>query len=281
MRPQALLPGIIVPFVSPSTGKNAVPHPHRLPACLRVLVVASLCTFFPLHPVYGQFPSFGPTASVGQAVATPWPVRPPARIYVVAFTMEPGLEQELRQDAAGGVIPAGPVRQMLSSRPRVVDLVTGFDRSQPIGVTAATMLTQTLNRSGLPAVFWPGPGLPPPDGWRLSGQIVRLDPGSVLARNVVGFGAGNKTIGVDVMLSDPATAGGTPFFVLDSSDKGRMMPSTLVMGAVTGFNPYVVVGRAVASQSGISDVTQQQRLADEIAGSLLAAFQAHGLVTAR
>jgi len=268
-----------VPFLSP--GEDAMLHRHHVYASLSGLVVASFCMLFPLRAVHAQFPSFGPTASVGQAVATPWPVRPPARIYCMPFTMEPGLEEELRQDAAGGIIPAGPVRQMLASRPRAVDFVTGYDRSQPIGVTAAKMLTDTLNRSGLPAVPWPGPGLPPADGWRLSGQIVRLDQGSALARNVVGFGVGNKTIGVDVMLSEPATAGGTPFFVLDSSDKGRMMPSTLVMGAVTGFNPYVVVGRAVASQSGISDVTQQQRLADEIAGSLLAAFQAHGLMIAR
>ena len=270
---------LLFPFIP--LGKDAVLHRHPLVTRLRVLVVSSLCTFILPQSLFGQFPSFGPTVSVGQVVATPWPVRPPARIYVLTFTMEPGLEQALRNDAAGGIIPTGPVRQLLASRPRAVDLVTGYDRSLPIGVTAATMLTDTLNRSGLPAVPWPGPGLPPPDGWRLSGQIVSLDPGSAVARNVVGFGAGNKTIGVDVMLSDPATAGGTPFFVLDSSDKGRMMPSTLVMGAVTGFNPYVVAGRAVASQTGISDVTQQQRLADEIAGSLLAAFQAHGLVTAR
>jgi len=268
-------------FLSSSPGEDAVLHHHHLQTILRGLAVASFCSMVPLQAVHGQFPSFGPTASVGQAVATPWPVRPPARIYVLTFPMEPGLEEEMRQDAAGGIIPAGPVRQMLASRPRAVDFVTGYDRSQPVGVTAAKMLTDTLNRSGLPAVPWPGPGLPPADGWRLIGQIVRLDQGSTVARNVVGFGVGNKTIGVDVMLSDPATAGGTPFFVLDSSDKGRMMPSTLMMGAVTGFNPYVVVGRAVASQSGISDVTQQQRLADEITGSLLAAFQAHGLVTAR
>ena len=268
-------------FPSTPSGKDAVLHRHHLSVSLRAIVVSSLCTVFLSQTLYGQFPSFGPTASVGQAVATPWPVRPPARIYVLTFAMEPGLEQDLRNDAAGGIIPAGPVRQLLASRPRAVDLVTGYDRSLPIGVTAAKMLTDTLNRSGLPAVLWPGPGLPPPDGWRLSGQIVSLDPGSVVARNVIGFGAGNKTIGVDVMLSDPSTAGGTPFFVLDSSDKGRMMPSTLVMGAVTGFNPYVVAGRAVASQTGISDVTQQQRLADEIAGSLLAAFQAHGFGLAR
>ena len=150
-------------------------HHHHLTASLRGVVVASFCMIFPLQAVHGQFPSFGPTASVGQAVATPWPVRPPGRIYVTTFTMEPGLEEELRQDAAGGIIPTGPVRQMLASRPRAVDFVTGYDRSQPIGVTAAKMLTDTLNRSGLPAVPWPGPGLPPADGWRLSGQIVRLD----------------------------------------------------------------------------------------------------------
>ena len=43
-----------------------------------------------------------------------------------------------------------------------------------------------------------------------------------------------------------------------------MIPGTLALGAVTSFNPAVVVGRAVATQSGIADVTQQQRLAQEI-----------------
>ena len=77
------------------------------------------------------------------------------------------------------------------------------------------------------------------------------------------------------MLSDPATAGGHPFFVLDSSDKGRMIPGTLALGAVSGFNPAGVVGRAVATQSGIADVTQQRRLAQEISQAIGAAFQAH------
>ena len=109
----------------------------------------------------------------------------------------------------------------------------------------------------------------------LNGQIVSLTEGSVVAKNLIGFGVGNKTIGIDVMLSDPATAAGHPFFILDSSDKGRMIPGTLAIGAVTSFNPAVVVGRAVATQSGIADVTQQQRLAQEISQSIVAAFQAH------
>jgi hypothetical protein len=223
----------------------------------------------------GQFPSFGPTASTAQAVATPWPVRPPVRIYVMPFTIEPGLAEQIQHQSQNSIVPQGPVQQMLASRPRVIDMVTGYDRSQPMGFTAAKMLTEELDRAGLPAVQWAGPGLPPADGWLLNGQIVSLSEGSVVAKNLVGFGVGNKTIGIDVMLSDPATAGGHPFLVLDSSDKGRMIPGTLALGAVTGFNPAVVVGRAVATQSGVADVTQQQRLAQEISQSVIAAIQAH------
>ena len=224
---------------------------------------------------HGQFPSFGPTASAAQAVATPWPVRPPARIYVMPFTIEPGLAEQLQLQNQNRIIPQGPVQQMFASRPRVIDMVSGYDRSQPVGFTAAKMLTEELDRAGLPAVPWAGPGLPPADGWVLNGQIVSLTEGSVVAKNLIGFGVGNKTIGIDVMLSDPATAAGHPFFILDSSDKGRMIPGTLALGAVTSFNPAVVVGRAVATQSGIADVTQQQRLAQEISQSIIAAFQAH------
>lgn len=224
----------------------------------------------------GQVPSFGPTRSAEQMVATPWPVRPPARIYVMPFTIEPGLAEQLQQNAQSGILPRGPVQQMLASRPRVIDAVTGYDRSQPMGVTAAKMLAEELDRAGMPAVSWDGPGLPPADGWLLNGQIVSLTEGSVAAKNLVGFGVGNKTIGIDVMLSDPATAGGHPFFVLDSSDKGRMIPGTLAIGAVTGFNPAVVAGRAVATQSGIADVTQQRRLAQQVSQSIVAALQAQG-----
>jgi len=89
---------------------------------------------------------------------------------------------------------------------------------------------------------------------------------------------GNKQIGIDVAVSDPATAGGVPFLILDSSDKGRMMPGTVAVGAVAGFNPAVMVGKAVASNSGVSDITQQQRLADEIARSVAEAVNARAAV---
>ena len=110
---------------------------------------------------------------------------------------------------------------------------------------------------------------------RLAGQVAQLDEGSAAARNAIGFGVGNKQIGIDISMSDPATAGGTPFFILDSSDKGRMMPGTVAVGAVAGFNPAVVVGKVVASNSGVADITQQQRLADEIARAVAESINAH------
>ena len=210
----------------------------------------------------------GPTAAAVAPAAGVWPARPPARIYVLPFGMEPALQDELRQQAAGGLVPQGPVRQMVAGRPRVVDMVTGHDRSEPPGVSVARLTADELARAGWPVVFWAEQAPPPADGWRLTGQVVRLDEGSAVARNAIGFGVGNQQIGIDIALSDPATAGGAPFFILDSSDKGRRMPGTVAIGAAAGFNPAVVAGKLVASSSGVADIAQQQRLADEIARSV-------------
>jgi hypothetical protein len=54
-----------------------------------------------------------------------------------------------------------------------------------------------------------------------------------------------------------------------------MTPGTVAVGAVAGFNPAVVVGKVVASNSGVADITQQQRLADEIARSVAESINAH------
>lgn len=217
---------------------------------------------------------FGPTAATVAPAAVTWPASPPQRIYVLPFTMEPGLQEELRQQGGGGLLPQGPVRQALAARPRVVDMVTGHDRSEPPGVAVSRLVAEALAKAGWPVSFWSEAGPPPADGWRLTGQVVRLDEGSAAARNAIGFGVGNKQIGLDVALADPATAGGAPFFILDSSDKGRRMPGTVAVGAIAGFNPAVVAGKLVASNSGFADIAQQQRLADEIARSVAEAVNA-------
>lgn len=217
---------------------------------------------------------FGPTATAVAPAQTAWPARPPARIYVIPFMIDPALQQQLAQQAEG-VIPQGPVRQLLASRPRVTDLVTGHDRTLPVGTSVARMVADDLTQAGLPAVYWDQPTPPPADGWRLYGQVVQLDEGSAAARNVIGFGAGNVHIGLDIAMADPATAGGQPFFILDTSDRGRMMPGTLPLAAAAGFNPVVVAGKLAASSSGISDITQQKRLADGIVAAVTEAMVQH------
>ena len=237
------------------------------------VLVALLVSVGPLAAARAQ--SFGPTAATAVPTAAVWPTARPARIYVLPFTMDPALKEELRQQAAGGLVPQGPVRQLIASRPRVADIVTGHDRSEPPGVSIARLVADELKQAGWPTVFWTEASLPPANGWRLAGQVTQLDEGSAAARNAIGFGVGNKQIGIDISMSDPATAGGTPFFILDSSDKGRMMPGTVAVGAVAGFNPAVVVGKVVASNSGVADITQQQRLADEIATAVAESINAH------
>lgn len=236
-----------------------------------VPVLGSLAAFAPAPGVAQQF---GPTQSSAVPVTASWPAALPARIYVVPFQADPALAEHLRQQSAS-IIPQGPVRSLLASRPRVVDAVTGYDRGEPPGAAVARLVAEELAAAGWPAVFWPQPVAPPADGWRLIGEVVNLEAGSAVARNAIGFGVGNATIGIDVALCDPATAGGRPFFVVDSSDRGRRAPGTLAVGAIAGFHPAVVAGKIVASNSGIADVTQQRRIADEIATTVATAINAH------
>jgi hypothetical protein len=253
-----------------------------MPASLSLPIVVCLAAvaFVPAASVFAQPPGWGPTTTAAGPAATSWPARPAVRIYVLPFPMEPGLEQQLQQSSAG-IIPQGPVRQLFNGRPRVADMVTGFDRQAPVGTSIARQVADALAQAGLPVVFWDQAAPPPADGWQLRGEVVSLSEGSAAARGLIGFGAGNATIGVDAWMGDPTIAGGQPFFVLDTSDKGRKMPGGLAMGAVTGFNPYVMVGRAAASASGINDITQQSRMAGGIATAVTEALRQHGQLPAR
>ena len=168
------------------------------------------------------------------------------------------------------------MRRMMAERPRVSDMVTGFDRQAPVGWSIAQQVANALAAANLPVIFWNRPDQPPADGWHLRGEVVALDDGNAAARAVVGFGAGNKKVGVDVVLCDPQTAGGQAFFVLDTSDKGRRTPGAVPIGAVAGFNPTMMIGRAAATATGINDITQQGRISREIADGVIAAMRQHG-----
>jgi len=116
----------------------------------------------------------GPT-SARSATAGQWPASPPRRIYVLPFYMDPALQAELEQAKSAGVIPRGPVRQLLAERPTVVNMVTGNNPDAPVGGVVAKLVADEMAAAGWPVVFWAQPTPPPPDGWRLGGQVVLAD----------------------------------------------------------------------------------------------------------
>ena len=69
--------------------------------------------------------------------------------------------------------------------------------------------------------------------------------------------------------------------VLDLGVDPALVGVYLAIGAVAGFNPYVIVGKMVASSSGISDITQQGRIAGGIAEAVAESLRAHGQLPAR
>jgi hypothetical protein len=91
----------------------------------------------------------------------------------------------------------------------------------------------------------------------------------------------------DLRLIEVLTRHGVPFVVVGGHRSLRprgpscFVSSTLAIGAVAGFNPAVVAGKIVASNSGIADVTQQRRMADEIAAAVADAVNARAAVPAR
>jgi hypothetical protein len=241
---------------------------------LRSLVVGGALAACLLSALPATAQQLGPT-STRATTAGQWPASPPRRIYVMPFLMDPALKAELEQAKSKSVIPRGPVRQLLADRPTVVNMVSGNNPDAPLGGVVAKLVADEMAKAGWPVVFWPQPSPPPADGWRLGGQVVLADEGSAAARNIIGFGVGNKHVGIDVGLADPTHAGGQPFWILDSSDRGRLTPGTAAVGAVAGFNPAVIIGKHVASTSGIADISQQKRLADEIAASVAEAINTH------
>lgn len=230
-----------------------------------------------LAPASAQGPFRG--ANSQRPAGSPWPLARPSRIYVSPFHLDPQVAAKLAQEAAAN--PANSLRNSADSRPRVADNLTGNDRSAPVGENIAKQLVKDLNEAKVPAVYWSQPTPPPQDGWRLTGQVVALDEGHKAAQNVIGLGAGNKKVAVDVALADPNTAAGQPFFLIDTSDKGRHMPGAAPLALIRGFNPISLAAKMVASESGVKDISQQNKIASQISKEIINSMKQHGQAPGR
>src|SRR5262249_56739278 len=85
------------------------------------------------------------------------------------------------------------------------------------------------------------------DGWLIGGEFLEIDEGNRLRRAVVGFGAGQADVHVQVEVFDLLRDPRSPVLVYGTAEVSRKAPGGAVMTAAT-HNPYAMAARYVLSR---------------------------------
>jgi hypothetical protein len=216
------------------------------------------------------------SAEVGQA---------PRVAYVGDFTVDPGAIK-----SAGGLF--GAAEQMVAERPHVLgggllgggggggsggegegsqgggilDRRMSGDRptAQQVSDVLANSIVRALNAEqlGFPAERLPSGYPVPSNGWLIHGSFENVDPGNRAQRAVIGFGAGEATTEVDVIVDRLSAAGATPVLQF-----GTQADSGKAPGAAVTMNPYAAAAKFVLGRNATQrDVEKMgQAIAKEIA----------------
>ena len=178
-----------------------------------------------------------------------WPTKLPSQIYVIPVKVDPAAVADAKKKEEGG-LPKGPFRKMMEG-----DDEDKAEKLKDIQTDITKSLIDKLKDANLPARAWTSPGAPPADGWKLESNIVDLDPNKKLMKD-------NPEIGMVLSLSDPATSGGKPFLVLDSSAKSKMAPGPGISPMAKGMN-------LIMETSGLRDSMQVDRLAGQAVDEII------------
>jgi len=178
-----------------------------------------------------------------------WPTKLPAQLYVIPVKVDPAAVADAKKKEEGG-LPKGPFRKMMEG-----DDEDKAEKLKDIQTDITKSLIDKLKDANLPARAWTSPGTPPADGWKLESNIVDLNPNKKLMKD-------NPEIGMVLSLSDPATSGGKPFLVLDSSAKAKMAPGPGISPMAKGMN-------LIMETSGLRDSMQVERLAGQAVDEII------------
>jgi hypothetical protein len=186
-------------------------------------------------------------ASVEGATVLDAGAPPPKEVYVADFTVEPGAIKP-----AQGLISnaTDEVGEMAQERPHLLGgggilgkrLKPDTPTPEDVANTLAASITSALKEQklGYPVARIP-PGAPlPTSGWVVSGRFVSVDPGNRAERAVVGFGTGEATTEVQVVVNRLGEDGSTPVLEFGTHADSGKMP-----GAVVTMNPYVAAAKFV------------------------------------
>jgi hypothetical protein len=125
----------------------------------------------------------------------------------------------------------------------------------------STSLVNALNKGGVPAHRLLAGEPPRTEGWVIRGVFTDVEEGNRLKRAIIGFGAGETKMQLNVAVSDLASNATQPFYSFDTTKGSGKMP-----GAIITLNPYVAAAKFVMSRNGLEKDTTKTaaKIADRI-----------------
>jgi hypothetical protein len=235
-----------------------------------------------------RYVSSGPTASIGVLSAVllallaatgcaPSPAPPSSAaakrpVYVRDFLYDVRDARQHEERFIGG---EGPVRRLLQGRPISEDAA---GRARRLAELLSNTIVHDLGEAGFRASRIVSDAAPPAEGWLIGGEFLEIDEGNRLRRAVVGFGAGQADVHVQVEVFDLLRDPRTPVLVYGTAEASSKAPGGAVMTAAT-HNPYAMAARYVLSRRATED--EVEKLGKRIAADLVKISESQATTPAR
>lgn len=194
-------------------------------------------------------------------------------VYVRDFLYDASHAAHQEERVIGG--GEGPVRRLLQGRPISEDAA---GRARRLAELLSKTIVRDLDQAGFRASRIASDAVPPADGWLIGGEFLEIDEGNRLRRAVVGFGAGQADVHVQVEVFDLPRDPRTPVLVYGTAEASRKAPGGAVMTAAT-HNPYAMAARYVLSRRATED--EVEKLGKKIAADLVKIAESQAPTPAR
>jgi hypothetical protein len=194
-------------------------------------------------------------------------------VYVRDFLYDASRAPQQEERLIGG--GEGPVRRLLQGRPMSEDAV---GRARRLAELLSKTIVHDLGEAGFRASRIASDTVPPAEGWLIGGEFLEIDEGNRAQRAVVGFGAGQADVHVQVEVFDLLRDPRTPVLVYGTAEASRKAPGGAAMTAAT-HNPYAMAARYVLSRRATED--EVEKLGKKIAADLVKISESQATTPAR
>jgi len=196
------------------------------------------------------------------------PTVKPSMIYVSDFALD---VSEVKEDSSilgqRGLLRGELLRRRGPLRPEEDPAATAANMVNLL----AQSITQALNNQSVPAMRLPQGESPPNNGWIVRGQFLEVDEGNRLRRAVIGFGAGESDMQIQVDVCDLGSHPDTHFLAFGAETGSGKKP-----GAVVTMNPYVAAAKFILSKNAPEQ--DVQHAGAQIASEIIKYMKTRGLI---